>query len=108
MAVAIAQAGNELHTWARRPGSLDALGQTPYIGHDDLEGLAAASAAKAPATESPCVRGVSAPQAADWARHYLLWPLDNIYTRTRDWQGEQFRMVNLELAPNGLRSVRTA
>lgn len=43
MAVAIAYAGYELHTWARRTSSLNALGQTPYVGHDDLKGLAAVS-----------------------------------------------------------------
>jgi 5-carboxyvanillate decarboxylase len=31
---------------------------------------------------------------------YWLWRLDNIYTRTMEWQGGQFGMVNLELAPS--------
>ena len=42
MAVAIAQAGYELHAWARRPSSLDVLGQTPHTRHADLGELAAA------------------------------------------------------------------
>ena len=43
MAVAIADAGYELHAWARHPSSLIALGDTPYVGHDDLKALAAVS-----------------------------------------------------------------
>jgi hypothetical protein len=31
VAVVIAQAGYELHTWARRRSSLDTLGPTPYV-----------------------------------------------------------------------------
>jgi len=36
MALAIAEAGYPLHTWAWRAGSLDALAQLDYTGHDDL------------------------------------------------------------------------
>jgi 3-hydroxyisobutyrate dehydrogenase-like beta-hydroxyacid dehydrogenase len=43
MATAVADAGYELHAWARRPGSLDALGETPFVGHDELPRVAAAS-----------------------------------------------------------------
>lgn len=42
MAAAIAEAGFALHTWARRPGSLDALGAVAHTRHDDLAALAAA------------------------------------------------------------------
>ncbi len=42
MAVAIAEAGFPLHVWARRPGSLEALGSTPHTPHDDVVALAAA------------------------------------------------------------------
>ena len=42
MAAAIAEAGYELHVWARRPSSLDALGQVAHVAHDDLGELAAA------------------------------------------------------------------
>ena len=41
MAVAIADAGYPLHVWARRPASIDALGHTPHVRHDDIEGLGA-------------------------------------------------------------------
>src|SRR3984957_18319384 len=41
MAVAIAEAGYPLHVWARRPASIDALGDAPYVRHDDVEGLGA-------------------------------------------------------------------
>jgi 3-hydroxyisobutyrate dehydrogenase-like beta-hydroxyacid dehydrogenase len=41
MATAIAQAGFPLHTWARRPASLDGLGQVPHQRHDTVGELAA-------------------------------------------------------------------
>ncbi|MDG4668033.1 NAD(P)-dependent oxidoreductase [Mycobacterium sp. 236(2023)] len=40
MASAIAQAGLDLHVWARRPASLDALGDTPRIEHAQVNTLA--------------------------------------------------------------------
>lgn len=43
VATAIADAGYELHAWARRPASLQALGDTPCTAHPALAGLAAAS-----------------------------------------------------------------
>ncbi len=42
MATAIADAGYPLHVWARRPGSLDALGNVAHVRHDDIKDLAAA------------------------------------------------------------------
>ena len=42
MATAIAEAGYELHVWARRPQSLDGLGAAPHVPHDTLTGLGAA------------------------------------------------------------------
>jgi 3-hydroxyisobutyrate dehydrogenase-like beta-hydroxyacid dehydrogenase len=42
MAAAIAEAGFPLHTWARRPGSLDALAAVAHSRHDDLADLTAA------------------------------------------------------------------
>lgn len=42
MATAIAEAGYPLHVWARRPESLEALGDAAYIGHDTTEDLGAA------------------------------------------------------------------
>lgn len=45
MARAIAEAGFTLHVWARRPQSLNALAGVPYIGHDTLAELGAASEA---------------------------------------------------------------
>lgn len=43
MALVIAEAVYRLHAWARRAGSLDALAQVEYTGHDDIEQLAASS-----------------------------------------------------------------
>lgn len=43
MATAIAGAGYRLNVWARRPASLEALGDTPHTAHATLAGLAAAS-----------------------------------------------------------------
>ncbi|MFJ2973965.1 NAD(P)-dependent oxidoreductase [Kluyvera sp. NPDC087067] len=40
MAQAIAQAGFVLHVWARRPSSLEALGDTAYISQSSVEALA--------------------------------------------------------------------
>lgn len=40
MAEAISDAGFELHVWARRPQSLDAISTVEYTGHDSLESLA--------------------------------------------------------------------
>jgi 3-hydroxyisobutyrate dehydrogenase-like beta-hydroxyacid dehydrogenase len=40
MAEAIAEAGFELHVWARRPQSFDALSRVRYVRHDRLESLA--------------------------------------------------------------------
>lgn len=42
MAVAIADAGYELHVWARRPNSLDVLRDTPHTRHDAVADLGAA------------------------------------------------------------------
>jgi 3-hydroxyisobutyrate dehydrogenase-like beta-hydroxyacid dehydrogenase len=42
MAVALAEAGFELHVWARRPASMDALGTVPCTVHDTPATLAAA------------------------------------------------------------------
>lgn len=42
MATAIAAAGFSLHVWARRPESVERLGDTPATVHLDLTGLAAA------------------------------------------------------------------
>lgn len=42
MATAIAEAGYELHVWARRPQSLQALGDTPHVAHDTIAELGAA------------------------------------------------------------------
>jgi 3-hydroxyisobutyrate dehydrogenase-like beta-hydroxyacid dehydrogenase len=42
MATAIAEAGFELHVWARRPASLDALADTPHVRHDTVVLLAEA------------------------------------------------------------------
>lgn len=42
MAVAIAEAGYELHVWARRPGSLHTLDGVAHVPHADLRKLAAA------------------------------------------------------------------
>lgn len=41
MATAVAEAGYPLHAWARRPGSLDALGSVAHVRHDDPKDLAA-------------------------------------------------------------------
>ncbi len=41
MATAIADAGYPLHVWARRPDSLDALGNVAHVRHDDSTDLAA-------------------------------------------------------------------
>src|SRR5262249_47749984 len=41
MAIAIAEAGYPLHVWARRPGSLDALGTVAHVCHDNIKDLAA-------------------------------------------------------------------
>ncbi len=41
MAIAIAEAGYPLHVWARRPTSLDALGNVAHIRHDAISNLAA-------------------------------------------------------------------
>lgn len=42
MAIAIAEASYPLHVWARRPASLDVLGDVPHVRHDDTKDLAAA------------------------------------------------------------------
>lgn len=42
MAVAIAEAGFSLHVWARRPASLDALGNAPHTAHASVAALGAA------------------------------------------------------------------
>jgi 3-hydroxyisobutyrate dehydrogenase-like beta-hydroxyacid dehydrogenase len=42
MATAIAEAGYELHVWARQPASMDGLGAAPHVPHDTLAGLGAA------------------------------------------------------------------
>jgi hypothetical protein len=36
MATAVAAAGFELHAWARRPASMDALGDAPHVRHPPL------------------------------------------------------------------------
>ncbi|MGI8412143.1 MAG: NAD(P)-binding domain-containing protein [Solirubrobacteraceae bacterium] len=36
MATAIAEAGYELHVWARRPQSLQALRDTPHVAHNTV------------------------------------------------------------------------
>jgi NAD binding domain of 6-phosphogluconate dehydrogenase len=41
MATAIAEASYPLHVWARRPGSLDALGNVAHVRPDDSRDLAA-------------------------------------------------------------------
>ena len=41
MATAIAEAGYPLHVWARRPGSLDVLGNVAHVRHGDIKDLAA-------------------------------------------------------------------
>ncbi len=41
MATAIAEAGYPLPVWARRPGSLAALGNVAHVRHDDSKDLAA-------------------------------------------------------------------
>ncbi len=41
MATAIAEAGYSLHVWARRPSSLDALGNVAHVRHGDSKDLAA-------------------------------------------------------------------
>jgi 3-hydroxyisobutyrate dehydrogenase-like beta-hydroxyacid dehydrogenase len=43
MATAIAEAGYQLNVWARRPASLEALGDAPHTAHAALPELAAAS-----------------------------------------------------------------
>jgi 3-hydroxyisobutyrate dehydrogenase-like beta-hydroxyacid dehydrogenase len=43
MATAIVEQGFSLHAWARRPTSLDGLGDLEHVRHDDVAGLAAAS-----------------------------------------------------------------
>lgn len=43
MAIAIAEAGFELHVWARRSASLEALGATPHIVEPNPEALAGVS-----------------------------------------------------------------
>jgi 3-hydroxyisobutyrate dehydrogenase-like beta-hydroxyacid dehydrogenase len=43
MATAVGKAGFALHSWARRPASLDALGNVAYTAHATLKDLAAAS-----------------------------------------------------------------
>ena len=40
MATAIAEAGYPLHVWARRSGSLDALGNVAHVRHGDIVELA--------------------------------------------------------------------
>jgi 3-hydroxyisobutyrate dehydrogenase-like beta-hydroxyacid dehydrogenase len=40
MAEAISNAGFELHVWARRPQSFDAISRVKYLRHDSLESLA--------------------------------------------------------------------
>lgn len=40
IATAIAEAGYPLHVWARRPGSLEALGDVTHVRHNDIEDLA--------------------------------------------------------------------
>ena len=47
MATAIAEAGFELHVWARRPASVEALGDASYISHGSIAELAAAADAVA-------------------------------------------------------------
>jgi 3-hydroxyisobutyrate dehydrogenase-like beta-hydroxyacid dehydrogenase len=42
MAIAIAEAGYELHVWARRPSSIYGLGQVAHVPHAELSELAAA------------------------------------------------------------------
>jgi 3-hydroxyisobutyrate dehydrogenase-like beta-hydroxyacid dehydrogenase len=42
MATAIAEAGYELHVWARRPSSIQGLGDVTHTAHTELGGLAAA------------------------------------------------------------------
>jgi NAD binding domain of 6-phosphogluconate dehydrogenase len=42
MARAVADGGYDLHVWARRPASLEALTGTTYTGHDSVAELAAA------------------------------------------------------------------
>jgi 3-hydroxyisobutyrate dehydrogenase-like beta-hydroxyacid dehydrogenase len=42
MAVAIAESGYPLHVWARRPASLQALGDVPYVRHHTTHDLGAA------------------------------------------------------------------
>lgn len=42
MARAIAEAGSDLHVWARGPDSLNALDGVPYVAHDTPAGLGAA------------------------------------------------------------------
>lgn len=41
MATAIAEAGYSLQVWARRPSSLDALGNVAHVRHGDIKDLAA-------------------------------------------------------------------
>lgn len=43
MAIAIAEAGLDLHVWARRAASLDPLGDSPHVAHESVADLAAAS-----------------------------------------------------------------
>ena len=40
MAEAISDAGFELHVWARRPQSFDAISRVKYVRHDSLKSLA--------------------------------------------------------------------
>lgn len=43
MATAIAERGFDLHVWARRPASLDALADSPYTAHESVASLAGSS-----------------------------------------------------------------
>ena len=43
MAVALAQAGFELHVWARRPSTLEPLGDVRHVAHDSIQEVASAS-----------------------------------------------------------------
>ncbi len=69
MATAIAEAGYPLPVWARRPGSLAALGNVAHVRHDDSKDLAASYRVKEEGVHIP-VTSVTDDRVRAGARPY--------------------------------------
>jgi hypothetical protein len=84
MAEAIYDAGFELHVWARRPQSFDAISTVKYLRHDSLKSLAVM-------VDDTC-RAAGRPQGR--------------YQPSRQWQPvSDFRGVNIFVSPSYVQCV---